>query len=144
MLNIYAPNPERQEAAESFIHDARYYLDPTLPALMCGDFNMVEHLKVDRQGGNPRSIHLYGKESLEHNKKENCRVDIWREKHPTKKQFTWHCRYDNKLSLDFRGTKRVYSPLSWSDHTNVYNKFLPTATNKTGEGYMENESFPHK
>ena len=144
ILNIYVPNPERQEATESFINDAQYYLDPTLPALMCGDFNMVENLKLDRQGGNPRSIHLHGKESLEHIKKENCLVDIWREKHLTKKQFTWHCRYDNissrvdRIYINSAWTSEVQNsyihPFIWSDHDMcTINFYLPQQI-KRGRG----------
>ena len=44
--------------------DVQYYLDLTLPAVICGDFNMVENLKLDRKGGRPRGIHTYSKDAL--------------------------------------------------------------------------------
>ena len=112
ILNIYAPNPETQVESEGFMSDVQYYLDPTLPALISGDFNMVENLKLDRKGSKPRGLHTLGIEVLEKLKSDYSLIDIWREIHPNKKEFSWHSRYDNissrldrmiyKLSLGFK------------------------------------------
>ena len=64
---------------------------------MGGDFNMVENLTMDRQGGNPNRQHLYGLEEL--NKiKQNCNLtDIWRTQNKFKTKFT----YENGI-LNFK------------------------------------------
>ena len=77
---------------------------------------MVETLK-DRRGGNPRELHMYGKKELKKTRNASDLIDVWRTKHPNKKQFSWHSRYANISSrLD-----RIYIPSHWiSNVTSQY------------------------
>ena len=95
ILNVYASNPETQEESEGFMSDVQYYLDPTLPALISGDFNMVENLKLNRKGSKPRGLDTFGIEAQEKLKSDYSLIDIWWEIHPNKREFSWHSRYDN-------------------------------------------------
>ena len=70
--------------------DVQYHLDPTVPALICGDFNMVEDENKDRRGGRPRTFHMHGVEALKKLKADYSLLDIWREKHSNVKQYTWN------------------------------------------------------
>ena len=86
------------------------YVTPKYEVILGGDFNMVENLTMDRQGGNPNRQHLYGLEEL-NEIKQNCNLtDIWRTQNKFKMKFT----YENGI-LDFKsriwtvclcGTKR--------------------------------------
>ena len=60
--------------------DVRYYLDPSLHTLMCGDFNMVEDVNLDRKGGRPHALHSFGLDALNDLKHEFTLYDVWREK----------------------------------------------------------------
>ena len=57
--------------------DVQYHLDPTLPALICGDVNMVEDFTKDWSGGKPRLYHMYGIEALKSLKTEYSLIDVW-------------------------------------------------------------------
>ena len=158
ILNLYAPNPERQDFSESFMDNVQYHLDPTLPALICGDFNMVEDFTKDRRGGKPRLYHTYGKEALKSLKQEFSLVDIWREKHSNTEQYTWNSRFENISSRLDRiyipsvwspGVEKVYiHPFAWSDHDMCTMAFFLPQQAKRGRGiwkmnlsHIESEAF---
>ena len=144
ILNLYAPNPERQDFSESFMDNVQYHLDPTLPALICGDFNMVEDFTKDRRGGKPRLYHTYGIESLKSLKQEFSLVDIWQEKHSNAEQYTWNSRFENISSRLDRiyipslwspGIEKVYiHPFAWSDHDMRTMAFFLPQQAKRGRG----------
>ena len=81
ILNLDAPNAGNQLISEGFMEDVQYHLDPTVPALICGDFNMVEDTNKDRRGGRPRIFHTHGVEALKKLKADYSLLDIWHEKH---------------------------------------------------------------
>ena len=56
---------------------------------MGGDFNMVENLTMDRQGGNCNRQHQYGLEELNKIKKHCNLTDIWQTQNKFKTQFTY-------------------------------------------------------
>ena len=126
ILNLYAPNPERQELSEGFMGDVQYHLDPTLPVLICGDFNMVEDFKNDWRGSKPRLYHTYGVEALKSLKQEFSLTDVWQEKHLNAEQYTLNSRFENISSrLDriyipsvwMPSIEKVFiHPFAWSDH----------------------------
>ena len=119
IVNVYTPNPDTQIESEGFIGDLRSYLNPSLPILMCGDFNMVENINLDRHGGKPRALHTFGLDALKDLKQEFSLTDFWRENNPNKKEYTWHCRYDKIFSrLD-----RIYMPSAWSTHIHTSSTF---------------------
>ena len=77
ILNLYAPNAETQIiSGEGIMGDVQYHLDPTVPALICGDYNMVKDINKDRKGGRPRQFHTYGIEELNKLKEHYSLVDI--------------------------------------------------------------------
>ena len=90
IVNVYTPNPDTQIESEGFIGDLRSYLNPSLPILMCGDFNMVENINLDRHGGKPRALHTFGLDALKDLKQEFSLTDFWRENNSNKKEYTWH------------------------------------------------------
>ena len=71
---------------------------------------MVENLKLDRNGGKPRGLQAYGIEALGSLLSDYSLIDIWREIHPNKKEFSRHSRYDNISNrLD-----RIYLNSAWA------------------------------
>lgn len=147
MLNFYGINPTNLQQSNYLFSQLTQYLDTELPPLLFGDFNMVENLEMDRKGGTPRITHTFGSKPLQELKEEFQLTDIWRERNPNKKQYTWHCPYENIHSrLD-----RIYIPAAWtpmvsntyienfvwSDHDMCVTKLsLPNAIKK-GKGYWK-------
>ena len=94
ITNIHAPNVRPQR--KIFFDKLKCYVTPKYEVILGGDFNMVENLTIDRQGGNPNTLHQYGLEEL-NEVKRNCNlIDIWRTQNKFKTQFT----YENDI-LDF-------------------------------------------
>ena len=126
----------------------KYYLYASLPAIICGDFNMVENLTEDRKGGgDPKELHTYGVHPFQELKKEHHLVDIWRLLHPKRRQFSWHSRQANissrldRIYIDSTWASLVKScyitPFVWSDHDIVAMSFsLPNAVNR-GRGFWK-------
>ena len=149
LVNVYAKCPINEERSNFFFTQVDNHLASDLPTIMFGDFNMVENIQMDRKGGNPRVTHTYGLKALNELKKAHGLIDIWRRLNPKKKQFTWHCRYDNIESrLD-----RIYYPqvmagmvsksyikhFVWSDHDAcIVESTLPAS--KKGEGGTGNST----
>ena len=147
ILNLYGHNPEIKNLSNEFFEDITQYLQPNKQTIMCGDFNMVEDISLDRRGGHPREKHTWGNEALQEIKGELNLVDIWRHLNPKINQFTWHSYYaDISSRLD-----RIYIasslitlvetvdivPFSWSDHDAVVITFsLPEKTTR-GPGYWK-------
>ena len=50
---------------------------------------MVENIDLDREGGNNRDYHTYGVKNLKKLQEDTELIDIWRHRHPNKKQYTW-------------------------------------------------------
>ena len=94
---------------------------------------MVEDLELDRRGGNPRSLHTYGKEALGHFLDDHLLCDTWRYMQPEELGFS----YDDVFGVESR-LDRIYfpgdwmekvsssnmTPFSWSDHEIVDAHFL--------------------
>ena len=51
MVCLYAP--DRNPARDLFLDDIRPRVDPSVPTLLCGDFNAVFDRALDRQGSDP-------------------------------------------------------------------------------------------
>ena len=58
--------------------------------ILAGDFNMVEDIYLDRQGGTPSDSHLLGITHLQNIKEKHSLKDTWRKKKHTKIAFTYH------------------------------------------------------
>ena len=116
---LYGPNPTLLSASNSFFRQIDTFVAPDLPLILLGDFNMVEHPFVDRLGGNIRLVnHTYGRDELQRFLKRHQLLDVWRKSNPSKREFTWHCTYNNVQSrLD-----RIYIPQSFLSH--VHSTFI--------------------
>ena len=84
---VYAPNrnPEREE----FYDDVCVRVDPSVPTVLCGDFNAVFHRLVDRVGSDPADTVRESLVALAHLFSSCCVTDIWRYLHPSTNSFTW-------------------------------------------------------
>ena len=160
ITNIYAPNIPLQR--KTFFDKLKGYVTPKYEVILGGDFNMVENLTMDRQGGNPNRQHLYGLEEL-NEIKQNCNLtDIWRTQNKFKMKFT----YENGI-LDFKS--RIDRFYMWnqaekqfsirsdiiqnklSDHHMITLSLKNITTNKRGPSYwklntsiLENKDYKQK
>ena len=84
---VYAPNrnPEREE----FYDDVCVRVDPSVPTVLCGDFNAVYDRLVDRVGSDPADTVRESLVALAHLFSSCCVTDIWRYLHPSTNSFTW-------------------------------------------------------
>ena len=146
ITNIYAPNipPQRK----IFFDKLKCYVTPKYEVILGGDFNMVENLTMDRQGGNLNRQHQHGLEEL-NEIKQNCNlIDIWRTQNKFKMQFT----YKNDI-LDFKSRiDHFYNgnhartncsirsdivPNTLSDHHMISLSLKNITTNKRGPSYWK-------
>ena len=87
IVNIYVPdNPQNRVVFFQHLHT---YLVDDAKIIMGGDFNMVEDVALDRLGGTNTSQHKQGLTQLQSVKQRYALVDKWRQKNPTKSEFTW-------------------------------------------------------
>ena len=127
ITNIYAPNipPQRK----IFFDKLKCYVTPKYEVILGGDFNMVENLTIDRQGGNPNRLHQYGLEEL-NEIKQNCNlIDIWRTQNKFKTQFT----YENDI-LDFKS--RIDRFYIWNHARKNFNIRSDIVTNTLSDHHM--------
>ena len=84
---VYAPNrnPEREE----FYDDVCERVDPSVPTVLCGDFNAVFDRLLDRVGSDPADTARESSVALAHLFSSCCVTDIWRYLHPSTNSFTW-------------------------------------------------------
>lgn len=108
VASIYAPNrnPERND----FLHYCIDQIDPSIPTVICGDFNTVMDRSLDRRGSFPLDSTRESSVALRALLDECCATDIWRFLHPDTRAYTW-MRADGSLSsrIDLIGC-----PLAWS------------------------------
>ena len=83
---IYAPN--RNPACDQFFDDLRVKVDPSVPTILCGDFNAVFDRSVDRFGSDPSDLSRESFSSLQDLFDACCTVDIWRYLHPSSSGFS--------------------------------------------------------
>ena len=111
-----------------------------------GDFNFVFNLEIDKTGGNPRTNFRARDKCIEVMSSLNL-VDIWRERNPHEKHFTWssnitagiHCRLDFFLisrNLNYLVAKSNFSPGLNSDHS-VVNLDIKTCKEERGPGHWK-------
>ena len=149
ITTIYAPNTESRLECEQFFEFLDDYIPKEMPTILCGDFNMVENLILDRQGGNPREKHTWGLHNLKILKQKNGLTDIWRKLNPQRKFFTWHSYYEKKSiksrldrfyisnTLSDLAQKVGFSPCSWSDHTQIDITLTVPDPCQRGSGYWK-------
>ena len=104
---LYAPNrnPER----DSFFDDLVVHVDPSVPTILCGDFNAVFDRSKDRRGSRVDDFSRESCIALRRLFDSCCVIDVWRHMHPDSSGFTW-TGWDGSLSsrIDLFGC-----PLSW-------------------------------
>ncbi len=88
LINIYGPNQKR--LGDEFFESVFNQIDPVLPTIFCGDFNMVVDPHLDLFGCNPSSYWAYNWPRSLRLLTERCDlIDIWHSKHPGVRNYTW-------------------------------------------------------
>ena len=104
---FYAPNcnPDRDD----FLAFCESVVDPSVPTLLCGDFNAVFDRSFDRRGSNVFDITRESCSTLSMLFSECCVSDVWRVLHPGLSGSSW-TRSDGSLAscIDLIGC-----PYSW-------------------------------
>ena len=124
---VYAPNrnPDRNDFFDFCIDQ----IDPSIPTIICGDFNTVFDRSLDRRGSDASDCSCESTLSLKSLFRECCVIDVWHSLHPTTIGFTW-LRPDGLLSsrIDIIGcpSARLHLvnscdilPCPFSDHAAV-------------------------
>ena len=81
IINIYAPTKNSEKP--KFYKHLKQYINIKENITLGGDFNMVEDLLLDRQGGNPNNTQMLGLEYLTKIKQTYNLTDIWRKENPS-------------------------------------------------------------
>ena len=104
---FYAPN--RNPTRNDFFENVADRLDPTVPTIVCGDFNTVIDRALDRAGSDAADTLRESTVALSHLFDSVCVTDIWRYLHPDASAFTWN-RWNGSISsrIDMVGV-----PFSW-------------------------------
>ena len=107
IASVYAPNwnPERDE----FFTSCLDFVDPSVPTILCGDFNAVFDRAEDRRGSDPAVTVRESFVSLELLLWEFCVLDVWRHLHPDLHAYTW-LKPDGSLSsrIDLIGFPSIW------------------------------------
>lgn len=107
---LYAPNrnPDRDE----FFASCTSLVDPSVPTVLCGDFNAVFNRSLDRRGSNIFDSSRESCSTLSSLFSDCCVADIWRILHPSLSAFSW-LRSDGSLAsrIDLVGC-----PYPWLHH----------------------------
>ena len=86
-INIYGPNKDDPIILE---HLNNYLLkNDEYPFVLGGDFNTILNFDLDKKNGRENNHNKY-KSKLKTIIKDQNLIDIWRQHHPTKRQYTWH------------------------------------------------------
>ena len=121
---IYAPN--RNPARDQFFDDLQAKVDPSVPPILCGNFNAVFDWSVDPFGSDPSDHSCESFSSLQDLFDACCTIDIWRYLHPSSSTFFW-TRWDGSRAsrIDLCGIPYVWVfsvlscdllPCPFSDH----------------------------
>jgi len=143
VLVVYGPNQKRP--GEEFFASLFPLLDPTLPIILCGDFNAVPDSSMDRFGCNTDSLWAYNwPSSLAALVDRYDLVDIWRKQHPDERSYTWRRANGSQASrLDMFWLSSTFSehvsqvdilPFFRSDHSYVFLKLAFPSRPRRGQG----------
>ena len=107
VVSLYAPN--RNPARRDFFEGVPSLLDPSVPTVVCGDFNAVFDRSLDRFGSDTADTARESSVALSHLFESCCCVDIWRYLHPSSSCFTWTSSDGTLASrIDFVGCPYVW------------------------------------
>ena len=124
---VYAPN--RNPARDDFFQTSTQRIDPSVPTVVCGDFNTVFDRTLDRRGSDPSDYSRESSQALASLFQECCILDTWRYLHRKEIAFSWLSR-DGFVSsrIDFVGCPYQWIhaiescdilPCPYSDHSIV-------------------------
>ena len=90
LCNVYGPNTSKDGAP--FFESLYTVIVPSVPCILCGDFNTVADPNRDRRGCNVfLSPWAYNwSDTLSHLMHTYDLQDVWRLHHPDATAFTWH------------------------------------------------------
>ena len=127
VVSLYAPN--RNPARHDFFERVPSLVDPSVPTVVCGDFNAVFDRSLDRFGSDTADTSRESSVALSHLFESCCCVDIWRYLHPSSSCFTWSSSDGTLASrIDLVGCPYVWVssvsscdviPCPFSDHCAV-------------------------
>ena len=127
VLCLYAPN--RNPARDTFFNSISDSVDPSIPTVLCGDFNTVFDRSLDRRGSFADDTSRESTPALSRLFDACCVIDIWRYLHPVSSSFTWN-RWDGQFAsrIDLVGCPYTWVssvstceivPFPFSDHCAV-------------------------
>ena len=95
VILLYAPNcnPVRNQFLEQLADE----VDPSIPTLLCGDFNTVFDRNLDCSGSDSSDTWRESSAALATLFESCCCIDAWRYLHPTSAGFSW-TRPDGSIS----------------------------------------------
>ena len=95
ILCLYAPN--HNPACDLFFDGISGTVDPSIPTVLCGDFNTVFDGALDHFGSSAEDTSRESTTALTRLFDSCCVTDIWRHLHATSTSFTWN-RWDGQLA----------------------------------------------
>ena len=145
IINIYAPNKPNKKP--TFFENVNQYIQPNLPLILGGDYNMVLDPSIDRKGGTPSVDHISGHIELSNIIKENQLLDVWRHIHKNKKMYTWsspdnkiHSRLD-RIYISQQNINKIHKTqtmsIPWTDHKLFSTTILLNNNNSKGPNYWK-------
>lgn len=95
-INIYAPTVGAERVIFfKKLEEELNKIGQDKAVVLAGDFNCTVNFSLDRNGKEP---HLGSAGALEKLLKKHVLQDVWRDKHPTDRQYTWVRSVENRLS----------------------------------------------
>ena len=95
VILLYAPN--RNPVRNQFLEQLADEVDPSIPTLLCGDFNTVFDRNLDCSGSDSSDTWRESSAALATLFESCCCIDAWRYLHPTSVGFSW-TRPDGSIS----------------------------------------------
>ena len=91
IANIYAPNNEKEHAEffNGFNSILQEFNNEGHTCIIGGDFNLIQDLAMDREGGAMKTIWKHSCTLVDSLKDYFNLIDIWRVRKQTTKRFTW-------------------------------------------------------
>ena len=144
VVGVYGPNNDNPAFFREMFNDLYNFQGDSI--IMAGDFNFVFNLDLDKVGGLRQTNFKAREECLSLMSAYNL-VDIWREKNPLSKHYSWssnitpgiHCRLDFFLvsrSIEQAAVDVSFSPGIQSDHSFIALSVVYTPI-KRGPGYWK-------
>ena len=87
VVSVYAPNSN--PARDQFLEQVGFWVDLSIPTILCGDFNTVFDRSLDRVGSDPTDTSKESSLALAHLFDACCVIDTWRYLYPSSSRFTW-------------------------------------------------------